>query len=175
MNSKKPSLSAALRDATRAAAAAVVEPVNGDDQTSATAKRSARQGLKPIGGSPKSGQNVPWKSLQKQLGCDYANPRHFKAAAKLAVRKVQTVFPGFRVNEYDDANGGGLFVKKGATAVKRRIAAAKTDKKNDLRKLSTPKRRRLPASLTRRFHLRLSNQSFVPIDWARYLSVSSGG
>ncbi len=50
--------------------------------------------------SGKEGQTVPWRSLQKQLGCDYSNPRHFKAAAKIAVRKVQAVFPGFHVEEY---------------------------------------------------------------------------
>jgi hypothetical protein len=63
---------------------------------------------------------VPWRSLQKQLGCDYSNPRHFKAAAKEAIRKVQVVFPGFRVDEYQDNQGGGLIVKKGATAVAQR-------------------------------------------------------
>ena len=39
--------------------------------------------------SGKEAQHVPWRSLQKQLGCDYSNPRHFKAAAKIAIRKVQ--------------------------------------------------------------------------------------
>ena len=70
--------------------------------------------------SGKDGQAIPWRSLQKQLGCDYANPRHFKAAAKLAVRKVQAVFPGFRVDEYSDEHGGGLIVRRGTTAVARR-------------------------------------------------------
>lgn len=70
--------------------------------------------------SGKTGQPVPWRSLQRQLGCDYANPRHFKAAAKIAVRKVQAVFPGFRVEKYEDGNGGGLCVKKGVPAVGRR-------------------------------------------------------
>ena len=63
---------------------------------------------------------MPWRSLQQQLGCDYSNPRHFKAAAKIAVRKVQAVFPGFRVEEYEDENGGGLIVKRGTTSVARR-------------------------------------------------------
>ncbi len=78
--------------------------------------------------SAKSGQHVPWKSLQKQLGCDYSNPRHFKAAAKLAIRKVQVVFPGFHVDEFDDFNGGGLIVKKGTPAVTRRMRAGKSQK-----------------------------------------------
>ncbi len=72
--------------------------------------------------SGKEGQPVPWRSLQKQLGCDYANPRHFKAAAKIAVRKVQVVFPGFHVDEYLDEHGGGLIVKRGTTSVSRRKA-----------------------------------------------------
>ena len=59
---------------------------------------------------------MPWRSLQKQLGCDYSNPRHFKAAAKVAIRKVQVVFPGFRVDEYLDEQGGGLIVKRGTTS-----------------------------------------------------------
>ena len=70
--------------------------------------------------SAKGEQPVPWRSLQRQLGCDYSNPRHFKAAAKIAVRKVQVVFPGFRVEEYEDQNGGGLLVKRGTTSVGRR-------------------------------------------------------
>jgi Plasmid encoded RepA protein len=70
--------------------------------------------------SGKEGQPVPWRSLQKQLGCDYSNPRHFKAAAKIAVRKVQLVFPGFHVDEYLDEHGGGLIVKRGTTSVSRR-------------------------------------------------------
>lgn len=61
--------------------------------------------------------------MQKQLGCDYSNPRHFKAAAKDAIRKVQVVFPGFQVDEYQDSQGGGLTVKKGTTSV-----AARKDK-----------------------------------------------
>jgi hypothetical protein len=73
--------------------------------------------------SGKAGQHVPWKSLQKQLGCDYANPRHFKSAARIAVRKVQAVFPGFRAEEFEDANGGGLIVKKGTPAVSRQLIA----------------------------------------------------
>lgn len=73
--------------------------------------------------SGKPGQNVPWRSLQKQLGCDYSNPRHFKAAAKEAIRKVQLVFPGFRVEEYHDDQGGGLIVKKGRPSVGERDAA----------------------------------------------------
>jgi hypothetical protein len=67
--------------------------------------------------SGKLAQNVPWRSLQKQLGCDYSNPRHFKAAAREAIRKVQVVFPGFRVDEYRDNQGRGLVVMKGTTAV----------------------------------------------------------
>ena len=63
---------------------------------------------------------MPWRSLQKQLGCDYSNPRHFKAAAKIAIRKVQIVYPGFRVDEYVDDQGGGLIVKRGTPAVARR-------------------------------------------------------
>lgn len=70
--------------------------------------------------SGKEGQPVPWRSLQKQLGCDYSNPRHFKAASKIAVRKVQSVFPGFQVDEYVDEHGGGLIVKRGTTSVARR-------------------------------------------------------
>lgn len=74
--------------------------------------------------SGKEGQAVPWRSLQKQLGCDYSNPRHFKAASKIAVRKVQSVFPGFKVEEYVDEHGGGLIVKRGTTAVSRRKDAS---------------------------------------------------
>ena len=70
--------------------------------------------------SGKEGQPIPWRSLQRQLGCDYNNPHHFKAAAKIAVRKVQAVYPGFRVEEYDDEQGGGLIVKRGTTSVTRR-------------------------------------------------------
>jgi hypothetical protein len=78
--------------------------------------------------SGKAGQHVPWKSLQKQLGCDYANPRHFKSAARIVVRKVQAVFPGFRVDEFQDDNGGGLIVKKGTPAVSRRLIASEIPK-----------------------------------------------
>jgi hypothetical protein len=79
--------------------------------------------------SPKEGQPVPWRSMQKQLGCDYSNPRHFEAAAKLAVRKVQAVFPGFHVAEYVDEHGGGLIVKWGTTSVPRRkdVGAIQSD------------------------------------------------
>jgi len=72
--------------------------------------------------SGKQGQPEPWKSLQRQLGCDYANPRHFKAAARIAIRKVQAVFPGFRVEEYPDQYGGGLVVQRGTLSVPRRQA-----------------------------------------------------
>lgn len=73
--------------------------------------------------SGKESQLVLWRSLQKQLGCDYSNPRHFKAAAKIAIRKVQAVFSGFRVDEYTDEYGGGLIVKRGTTSVSRRKSA----------------------------------------------------
>ena len=57
--------------------------------------------------SGKEGQPVPWRSLQKQLGCDYSNPRHFKAAAKIAIRKVQSVFPGSRSTSTSTSTGAG--------------------------------------------------------------------
>ena len=82
--------------------------------------------------SGKEGQPVSWRSLQQRSDATMSNPRHFKAAAKIAVRKVQVVFPGFRVEEYEDENGGGLLVKKGTTSVGRRKEASPLLRINNL-------------------------------------------
>ena len=46
---------------------------------------------------------VPWRSLEKQLGTDYADPKDFKKKAKAMLRKVKLVYPGL---ELEEVNGG---------------------------------------------------------------------
>ena len=38
-----------------------------------------------------------WGQLLKQLGADYANDADFRRAAKAALRKIRTVYPGLKV------------------------------------------------------------------------------
>jgi hypothetical protein len=48
-------------------------------------------------------QFVPWIALQRQFGADYKRTRAFTEKAIAALRKIQTVYPGLKL---EDASGG---------------------------------------------------------------------
>ena len=48
-------------------------------------------------------QFVPWRALMKQFGSGYADPRNFQRYASLALKKIQTVYPGLKLA--DDYGG----------------------------------------------------------------------
>ena len=58
-------------------------------------------------------QRLTWKQLQAQFGGDYSEAKDFKRKAKVALRKVATVYPGLRFEEVD----GGLIMKPGRPAI----------------------------------------------------------
>jgi hypothetical protein len=42
-------------------------------------------------------QFVPWRSLMRQMGCDYDEVRNFKKKANKALRKVRSVYPALKI------------------------------------------------------------------------------
>jgi hypothetical protein len=60
-------------------------------------------------------QKVPWRSLQAQLGADYADIKDFKRACLEVIPKIQAVYPGVRVGTIPE--GGGLLIGVGRPAV----------------------------------------------------------
>jgi Plasmid encoded RepA protein len=59
---------------------------------------------------------IPWAALAAQIGGDYARLDNFVAAAKTALRKVQTVYPALRLGDAE----GGFVLKPSASAVRSR-------------------------------------------------------
>jgi len=70
----------------------------------------------------KKGKNqfISWHNLEKQLGCNYQNTRHFKVKVRQAIRKIELVYPELLVAEIKDKNHEGLEVKPSQTAIKPR-------------------------------------------------------
>lgn len=58
-------------------------------------------------------QFIPWRGLMKQFGGDYADVKNFKRKAKSALKKVQAVYPGMKIEDAD----GGFVLKPGLTAI----------------------------------------------------------
>lgn len=42
-------------------------------------------------------QFVPWRSLMRQIGCDYSDVKDFKKNASKALKKVRAVYPGLKL------------------------------------------------------------------------------
>lgn len=62
-------------------------------------------------------QFISWKGLEMQLGGDYKNPRHFKAKVRTTLKKIQLVYPGLKIDEAIERDGGGLVVCPGKLSV----------------------------------------------------------
>ena len=58
-------------------------------------------------------QLVPWVSLMAQLGTDYTDHKDFKRYAKIALRKVQAVYPGLELTYQP----GGIVIHPSAPAI----------------------------------------------------------
>jgi hypothetical protein len=58
-------------------------------------------------------QFVPWAGLMMQLGTDYADRKDFKRYAKVALRKVEAVYPGLTLT-YER---GGITIHPSRTAI----------------------------------------------------------
>jgi hypothetical protein len=67
----------------------------------------------------KKGKNqfVLWSSLIEQFGADYNDPKNFRKKAIAALRKVQTVYPGLKLQ---DAVGGICVLASSSPAVRER-------------------------------------------------------
>ena len=50
-------------------------------------------------------QFVPWETLSRQLGTDYADLKDFKKKGQAALRKIKTLYPGLKI---EPATGGFL-------------------------------------------------------------------
>jgi hypothetical protein len=59
-------------------------------------------------------QYIPWAGLAAQFGSDYSNHLDFKRKAKAALRKIQTVYPGLKL---EDATGGIIVLPQSRPAV----------------------------------------------------------
>ena len=44
-------------------------------------------------------QFVPWKGLMTQFGCDYTDQKDFRKKAIAALKKIQTVYPGLKLED----------------------------------------------------------------------------
>lgn len=63
-------------------------------------------------------QFIPWYGLMQQLGADYANPDEFRRKVKATLLKVQSVYPGFKI---EDADGGFNILPSSTPAVQIKI------------------------------------------------------
>ena len=59
-------------------------------------------------------QFVPWKGLMEQFGADYTDPHNFKKKAKEALKKIQAVYPGLKL---EDAVGGLVVLPSSRPAI----------------------------------------------------------
>jgi hypothetical protein len=57
---------------------------------------------------------VPWAGLAEQFGADYSNHLDFKRKAKAALKKIQTVYPGLKLQ---DATGGVVILPQSRPAI----------------------------------------------------------
>lgn len=71
-------------------------------------------------------QFIPWRSLMQQLGADYSDPSDFRKKVKAAIRKVQAVSPGLKIEFVD----GGLNLHPGRPAIKNQKSQGKVIPKN---------------------------------------------
>lgn len=73
-------------------------------------------------------QYIPWSGLAGQFGSDYSNHLDFKRKAKAALRKIQTVYPGLKL---EDATGGVIVLPQSRPAIAprnvRRLLPGNTD------------------------------------------------
>ena len=58
-------------------------------------------------------QFIPWVSLMRQMGCNYASVKDFKRHALAAFKNVRKVYPALTISK----KRGGLLIHPGATAV----------------------------------------------------------
>ena len=59
-------------------------------------------------------QFVPWAGLRKQFGTDYTDPKDFRKKAISALKKIQAVYPGLKLQ---DAEGGIIVHSSSVPAV----------------------------------------------------------
>jgi len=62
-------------------------------------------------------QFIPWSGLAAQFGSDYANHFDFKRKAKAALKKIEAVYPGLKL---EDATGGIVVLPNSRPAVSSR-------------------------------------------------------
>lgn len=77
------------------------------------------------GGKP---QFIPWRGLMQQMGSDYSDPDNFRKKTKAALRKVQAVFPGLKI---EDADGGFNILPSSKPAVRHKAAKRNPQKPVD--------------------------------------------
>lgn len=66
-------------------------------------------------------QFVSWEALQRQLGADYGDLKHFRQKAMKVMKKVVTLYPGFKMENAE----GGFYVLPGSTPSVRRRGGVK--------------------------------------------------
>ncbi|BDC53221.1 plasmid replication protein (plasmid) [Bryobacterales bacterium F-183] len=59
-------------------------------------------------------QFIPWKGLKDQFGADYADTQNFRRKAVQALKKIQTVYPGLKLQ---DATGGIIVLPSSRPAI----------------------------------------------------------
>jgi hypothetical protein len=57
---------------------------------------------------------VSWSDLAEQFGSDYSNHLDFKRKAKAALKKIQSVYPGLKLQ---DAAGGVIILPQSRPAI----------------------------------------------------------
>jgi hypothetical protein len=62
----------------------------------------------------KKAQFIPWRYLAAQFGADYRDPKDFRKKAQDTLRKIQTVYPGLKLQ---DATGGVVVLPTSRPAV----------------------------------------------------------
>jgi hypothetical protein len=67
-------------------------------------------------------RRVTWRALHGQLGAEYNDIQNFRRKAVEAIRKIEVVYPGLRLDTVE----GGLEIKPGATAIPAKAKANKT-------------------------------------------------
>jgi len=67
-------------------------------------------------------QFIPWIGLMRQFGTDYTNPKDFRKKAIAALKKIEAVYPGLKLQ---DAEGGIVVHSSSRPAVPHKASAKK--------------------------------------------------